>query len=331
MKLTDCIAYADRIKPNAFTDEDKTRWISELEGMVCTEVFQIDASEFRPYALSASYTAEGICFPEADLIRLKSPIPDEFPVGGLINLSTGAGSIYAENSGSTKYRITAISPDGCGIRIDGNLPATGHEEDTADWTLAYDGAETVLLVRPPHDKIYWSWLVAQIDFANGEYNKYENSLRMFNGYWGEYLRWFSRNFRPADRDVSKTGAYLSAYTVAVKHGFRGTEEEWLRSLHGEDGSSGVWISDDLSNWPDGTRRLWILRGNYDDGEVAVPDGIGYANGALFLLDGSEQIGAGVNVQIGLPDVTEADNGDTLMVVNGVWTKTPLEEWTGGNY
>ena len=27
--------------------------------------------------------------------------------------------------------------------------------------------------------------------------------------------------------------YLSAYAIAVKHGFTGTEEEWLASLKGE--------------------------------------------------------------------------------------------------
>ena len=28
---------------------------------------------------------------------------------------------------------------------------------------------------------------------------------------------------------------LSAYEIALEHGFEGTEEEWLESLHGEDG------------------------------------------------------------------------------------------------
>ena len=32
------------------------------------------------------------------------------------------------------------------------------------------------------------------------------------------------------------GYYLTAYGIAVKHGFYGTEEEWLESLKGEKGS-----------------------------------------------------------------------------------------------
>ena len=33
------------------------------------------------------------------------------------------------------------------------------------------------------------------------------------------------------------GYYITAYGIAVKHGFKGTEEEWLESLQGKDGRS----------------------------------------------------------------------------------------------
>lgn len=33
------------------------------------------------------------------------------------------------------------------------------------------------------------------------------------------------------------GYYITAYGIALKHGFKGTEEEWLASLHGQDGRS----------------------------------------------------------------------------------------------
>lgn len=57
---------------------------------------------------------------------------------------------------------------------------------------------TALLVDPPHDKLYWAYLAAMIDFANGEYNKYQNSVQMFNSYFGEFMRWYAQNYRPAD-------------------------------------------------------------------------------------------------------------------------------------
>lgn len=56
-----------------------------------------------------------------------------------------------------------------------------------------------LLVEPPHSKIYWTYLTAMIDFANGEYNKYANTMQMYNEFIGEFMRWFAREYRPADR------------------------------------------------------------------------------------------------------------------------------------
>lgn len=327
MRITDVIGYVDRIKPNAFTDADKCRWLSEIEGLIWTEIFLLAPQEFRPYVMSASYTASGVCWPDSHTVRLLSPIPDEFSVGGALTVSGGV--LYAGNAGT--YRIRAISADGCEITVYETAFVTGREEDTGDTTFVFDGSQAVLMVRPPHDKIYSDYLTAMIDYANGEYDKYQNTMQMFNAHWGEYARWYARNFRPADRPPSETGAYLSAYAVAVKHGFRGTEEDWLASLHGADGSSGVWISDDLSDWPEPDRHLWILRNEETGEEIDVPDGLYYEDGWLRLMDGSEPVGTALPLSVGLPAVTSADNGALLGVVGGAWAKTVLVEWTGGSF
>ena len=100
-------------------------------------------------------------------------------------------------------------------------------------------AQTELLAKPPHDKIYWAYLTALIDFANGEYNKYQNTMQLSNSYFGEYMRWYALHYRPADGEAAEKGYYLSAYGIAVKHGFDGSEEEWLASLAGEQGLQGI--------------------------------------------------------------------------------------------
>ena len=61
-----------------------------------------------------------------------------------------------------------------------------------------ENRDTPMLVQPPHDKLYWAYLAAMIDFANGEYNKYQNTMQMFNASFGEFMRWFAQNYRPAD-------------------------------------------------------------------------------------------------------------------------------------
>lgn len=87
-----------------------------------------------------------------------------------------------------------------------------------------------LLVALPHNKLYNTYLCAMIDFANGEYDKYQNTMTLFNAHFSEFMRWYATHYRPADGSYEYMGIYISAYGIAVKHGFEGTEEEWLDSL-----------------------------------------------------------------------------------------------------
>lgn len=60
---------------------------------------------------------------------------------------------------------------------------------------------TELLVRPPHDKLYVSYLAAMFDFANGEYSKYANKIELFNAYYREYHRWYFSHYHPGDKNT----------------------------------------------------------------------------------------------------------------------------------
>lgn len=112
-------------------------------------------------------------------------------------------------------------------------------EDVVSYGPDTDGS-TVLLVSPPHDKIYQAYLMAMIDFANGEYDFYQNTMQVFNAWFREYQRWYANRYRPADQRAEPwKGYYYTAYGIAVKHGFSGSEEEWLDSLQGKDGPQGV--------------------------------------------------------------------------------------------
>ena len=154
--LQSVLEMIDSIKPNAFSDEAKTAWINEVEGLVQTEVFLLAVE---------------------DVVQYKWP----------------------DDSGAT------------------------------------------LLAKPPHDKIYWVYLSAMVDFGNGEYDKYQNTMQMFNQFFGEYMRWYARTYNPADGEAEVKGYYLSAYAIAVAHGFDGTEAEWLASLKGAPGDQGTGL------------------------------------------------------------------------------------------
>ena len=56
--------------------------------------------------------------------------------------------------------------------------------------------KTELLVPPPFDDIYLKWLEAQIDYANGEYGKYNNSLIAYNDAYDLYQKHYNRTHMP---------------------------------------------------------------------------------------------------------------------------------------
>ena len=58
--------------------------------------------------------------------------------------------------------------------------------------------DTELQVHPPYDRFYVSYVKAMIDYANGEYDRYQNAMQLFNAHFGEFMAWFADTYRPAD-------------------------------------------------------------------------------------------------------------------------------------
>ena len=150
--VNDVITYVNDIKPNAFTEETLTEWLSECEGSIQTEI---------------------LCIASGDVVTYS----------------------YADNK------------------------------------------DTELIVKPPHDKLYGFYLIAMIDFAHGEYKKYENTMQLFNAALSEFAKWFVRTHSKEAK--SPEGYYMSGYDLAVKHGYSGSEEEWLKTLIGPQGERGI--------------------------------------------------------------------------------------------
>ena len=69
-----------------------------------------------------------------------------------------------------------------------NIPFTGYQDNT--------DLNTTLLVPTPYDNIYVHFLEAQIDYANGEYKKYNNSTAAYNSAFSEYAKAYNRNNMP---------------------------------------------------------------------------------------------------------------------------------------
>ena len=115
MTIMGAINHIDAVKPNGYTQDDKIRWLSILDGTVKTEI--IDTHEggesvtFRPYGESTPLVTE-------------------------------------------------------------------------------------LLIPAPYDDVYIKWLEAQIDYASGEYDKYNNSITMYNAAYAAFEKYYHRTHRP---------------------------------------------------------------------------------------------------------------------------------------
>ena len=75
-----------------------------------------------------------------------------------------------------------------------NLIIDTHEGAEAVTFTGYDDStslDTVLLVPSPFDEMYLRWLEAQIDYHNGEYDKYNNAIIMFNTTFEAYKSYYN--------------------------------------------------------------------------------------------------------------------------------------------
>lgn len=79
--------------------------------------------------------------------------------------------------------------------------------DTHEGAVTFSGYDdttdlaTELLVPEPFDEMYMRWLEAQIDYSNGEYGKYNNSITMFNTSFEEYAKYYNRTNMPLGKKV----------------------------------------------------------------------------------------------------------------------------------
>lgn len=116
--------------------------------------------------------------------------------------------------------------------------------------------EAELLVPFPWDGFYVRNLAAQTYFSNGEYDRYENERVMAEKTLADFRSFMQRTqskFCGCGFPTDRTGGsyvtvipeqsdslwyWISAYSLAKKHGYSGTEEEWLASLVGPQGPQG---------------------------------------------------------------------------------------------
>lgn len=68
------------------------------------------------------------------------------------------------------------------------IPFTHYDKDT--------DTGTQLLVPEPFDELYTRYLEAQIDLINGEIERYNNAIDLFNTAFKAYSSYYTRNHKP---------------------------------------------------------------------------------------------------------------------------------------
>ncbi|MDR1217241.1 MAG: hypothetical protein LBJ99_01505 [Oscillospiraceae bacterium] len=72
----------------------------------------------------------------------------------------------------------------------------GDDAELFDYKMP-DDANAAVLVGMPFDTIYDLHLKAQIEFANGEYEKYNNTSAYFEAEFRRFKAWFLNTYHPA--------------------------------------------------------------------------------------------------------------------------------------
>ena len=72
----------------------------------------------------------------------------------------------------------------------------GGENTVFNGYCADTDLDTELIVPAPYDDIYIRWLESRIDYAMGEYNKYNNSAKAYNTVFEAYSSYYNRNNMP---------------------------------------------------------------------------------------------------------------------------------------
>lgn len=89
-------------------------------------------------------------------------------------------------------------------RVDNNLSEPNTNQEWREVAI-----ETY--VGSPHDKLYYLYIIAMMDYANEEYDKYANDYAVYNAALEEFAKWWQRNYRYKKGDEDEY--YLSRNTT----------------------------------------------------------------------------------------------------------------------
>lgn len=187
MKLKQAIDRADNLRPNAFTYEQKTDFINELEHMVQADVMLVPPKDIISHIYKAEWHQQ-VKFADDRTLLVDADL--KLLPYSLINLSE---LTTTENEGNFLITYAGGWEDGYFgyyFDIDTFTPTTAFESAT----IKYDGTNEELLIGNPYEELYVSWLIAKIDYYNGDFDRYANTQQAFENHYKAFTKWYANNF-----------------------------------------------------------------------------------------------------------------------------------------
>lgn len=59
-----------------------------------------------------------------------------------------------------------------------------------------------LLLPDEYEDVYLSYVMAKMDYYQGDYERYNNEMTMYNSKWLEFVSWFTRNYSCEDVKIT---------------------------------------------------------------------------------------------------------------------------------
>ena len=77
-------------------------------------------------------------------------------------------------------------------------------EGTDDIAHGPHDQESVLMIPEPYTNVYITWLTAMVDYHNGELDRFNNSMVMYNMALMAFVNWFNRTNMPKQDFILRT-------------------------------------------------------------------------------------------------------------------------------